>query len=64
MTRQEALKVNRLLNEIESLEMLQDQLDDLLASEQFENLPNGVYTELHQVVQQYLTDKKDELGEM
>ena len=64
MTRQEALKVNRLLSEIESLEMLQDELDNLLASEQFESLPDGVHTELRQVVQQFLSEKKDELGEM
>lgn len=62
MTRQEALKVNKLLSEIESIEMLNDALEDLLSG--YEDLPQGLYSAIFQLVEQYLNDKKDELEAM
>lgn len=62
MTRQEAIKVNKLLNEIESIEFLNERLEDLL--EDFEDLPQGLYSAILQLVEQYLNEKKDELEAM
>ena len=62
MTRQEAIKVNKLLSEIESIEFLSERLEDVLAD--FEDLPQGLYSAIFQLVEQYLNDKKDELEAM
>lgn len=62
MTREQALKVNKLLREIEEIELLNDTLEDVLAG--FEDLPQGLYSAIFQLVEQYLNDKQDELEEM
>jgi glutathionyl-hydroquinone reductase len=64
MTKEKALQVSRLLEEIETIDMLNEELANLLASEQFDMLPAGLRTELFQIVEQYLNEKQDELDEL
>ena len=44
--------------------MLKEELSNFLASERFDVLPQGLYTELFQVIERYYNDKKDELAEL
>lgn len=64
MTKEKALQATRLLEQIEALDMLKEELEDLLASEQFDGLPKGLYTELFQLVGHYYNETKDELDEL
>lgn len=64
MTKEKALKATRLLEEIETIDMLNEELANFLASEQFDALPQGLRTELFQIVEQYLNDKQDELDKL
>lgn len=64
MTKEKALKVTRLLEEIETIDTLNEELANLLASEHFDMLPKGLRTELFQIIEQYLNDKQNELDEL
>mgnify|MGYP006321372835 CR=1 FL=1 len=64
MTKEKALKATRLLEEIETIDMLDQELGNFLASEQFDALPAGLRTELFQIIERYLKDKQDELDEL
>lgn len=64
MTKEKALKVTRLLEEIETIDTLNEELANLLASENFDMLPKGLRTELFQIIEQYLNDKQNELDEL
>lgn len=64
MTKEKALQATRLLEEIETIDMLDQELGNLLASEQFDMLPAGLRTELFQIIEQYLNDKQNELDEL
>ena len=64
MTKEKALKATRLLEEIETIDMLNEELANFLASEEFDALPQRLYTELFQVIERYLKDKQDELDEL
>lgn len=64
MTKEKALQASRLLEEIETIDMLDQELGNLLASEQFDMLPAELRTELFQIIEQYLNNKQDELDEL
>ena len=64
MTKEKALQATKLLEEIETIDMLNEELASFLASEQFDALPAGLYTELFQVIERYYNDKQDELDEL
>lgn len=64
MTKEKALQATKLLEEIETIDILNEELADLLASEHFDALPAGLYTELFQIIEQYLNEKQDELDEL
>ena len=64
MTKEKALQATKLLEEIETIDTLNEELANFLASEQFDALPQGLYTELFQVIERYYNDKKDELDEL
>ena len=64
MTKEKALQATRLLQEIETIDTLNEELANLLASEQFDVLPKGLRTELFQIVEHYYNEKQDELDEL
>lgn len=64
MTKEKALQATKLLEEIEAIDMLNEELANFLAYEQFDALPKGLSTELFQIIEQYLNDKQDELDEL
>ena len=64
MTKEKALKASHLLEQIETIDMLKEELNSFLASEQFDMLPAGLRIELFQIIEQYLNDKQDELDEL
>ena len=64
MTKEKALKASRLLEEMETIDMLNEELANFLASEHFDALPKGLYTELFQVIERYYNEKQDELDKL
>ena len=64
MTKEKALQATKLLEEIETIDMLNEELANFLASEQFDVLPQGLYNELFQVIERYYNEKQDELDEL
>ena len=64
MAKEKALKATRLLEEIETIDMLNEELANFLTSEKFDALPQGLYTELFQVIERYYNEKQDELDEL
>lgn len=64
MTKEKALKATKLLEEIETIDMLNEELANFLASKEFDALPQGLYAELFQVIERYLNEKQDELDEL
>lgn len=64
MTKERALRATKLLEEIETIDMLNEELANFLASEQFDTLPKGLDTELFQVIERYYNEKQDELDEL
>ena len=64
MTKEKASQVTRLLEEIETIDILNEELANFLASEQFDVLPQGLYNELFQVIERYYNEKQDELDEL
>lgn len=64
MTREKALQASKLLEEIEAINILNEELANFLAYEQFDALPQGLYTELFQVVERYYSDRQDELDKL
>lgn len=64
MTKEKASQVTRLLEEIETIDTLNEELANFLASEQFDTLPQGLYNELFQVIERYYNEKQNELDEL
>lgn len=64
MTKEKALQATRLLQEIETIDMLNEELANFLASEQFDTLPAGLRTGLFQVIKRYYNARQDELDEL
>ena len=64
MTKEKASQATRLLEEIETIDILNEELANFLASEQFDALPQGLYNELFQVIERYYNEKQDELDEL
>lgn len=64
MTKEKASQVTRLLEEIETIDILNEELANFLASKQFDALPQGLYNELFQVIERYYNEKQDELDEL
>ena len=64
MTKEKALQVTKLLEEIETIDMLNEELANFLASEQFDTLPAGLRTELFQIIERYYNARQDELDKL
>lgn len=64
MTKEKASQATRLLEEIETIDILNEELANFLASEQFDALPQGLYSELFQVIERYYNEKQDELDDL
>ena len=64
MTKEKALRAAKLLEEIETIDMFNEELANFFASENFDALPAGLYTEIFQVVERYYNEKQDELDEL
>lgn len=64
MTKEKASQATRLLEEIETIDILNEELANFLASKQFDALPQGLYNELFQVIERYYNEKQDELDKL
>lgn len=64
MTKEKALRATKLLEEIETIDMLNEELANFLASAEFDALPADLHTELFQVIERYYNEKRDELDEL